>query len=146
MKARHFLLPLLTLSLPLLGAGAAYAQADNADAKSDAEIIESYAKILFKADIDAGRLTVPNASALFKCANDRYAQKLTPELTHALSEATRAMMAQNTKVSEADKQRYARTYKEAGKLQQEAEDACRAELGIDPAVQRVFQGFGTKRK
>jgi hypothetical protein len=141
MKTPHSLL--LTLPLTLMYAGAAYAQAD--EAESDAKVIESYAKIIFKADIAAGRLTVPKAGALFKCANDRYAQKLTPEQTHELSEAAQVLTAEEVKVSDADKLRYARAYKAAGKLQQEAEDSCRAEQGIDPSVRRVFQGLGAKR-
>jgi hypothetical protein len=129
------------LFLALMCAGPACAQTDEDDAK----IIELSAKMFFKADIDAGRLTLQKASALFKCANDRYAQKLTPEKAVALSEAIEAMTS-DAKLSDADKARHGRTYKDLGKLQREAEDGCRKELGIDPAVQRVFQGLGTKRR
>ncbi|MDR2689918.1 MAG: hypothetical protein LBB76_09200, partial [Azoarcus sp.] len=63
-----------------------------------------------------------------------------------LSEATQALMKQDAKLSDAEKTRYGRAYKEASRLQREAEDGCRAELGIDPAVQRVFHEFGAGRK
>jgi hypothetical protein len=129
------------LFLALTCAGSACAQTNEDDAK----IIELSAKMFFKADIDAGRLTLQKASALFTCANERYAQKLTPEMVAALSEAIEAMTSE-AKLSDADRARHGRTYKDVGKLQREAEDDCRKELGIDPAVQRVFQGLGTRRR
>jgi hypothetical protein len=64
----------------------------------------------------------------------------------ALSEATQALMKQDVKLSDADKARYGRIYKDIAGLQRAAEDSCRAELGIDPAVQQVFHEFGAGRK
>ena len=110
---------------------------------------ESYAKMIFRQDIKAGKLTVQKAGAFFKCGNERYAKKLRPELASELSDATEDLIEHSdkgTQLSAAKKERYGRAYKEAFKLQKEAEDSCRKELGIDPSVQSLFQSPGSKQK
>jgi hypothetical protein len=145
------LLPLCILFLALMRAGPAFAQADDEsapEAKMTREEAESYAKMIFGADIGAGKLTVQKAGALFKCANERYARKLKPENVAELSEATRDSIrhqSQGVELSAEKKARYERAYKDAARLQREAEDSCRKELEIDPSVKRVFRGFGAQR-
>jgi hypothetical protein len=137
------------LLLALVCAGSAFAQADAPEAGITRQQAESYAKMIFREDIGAGRVTVQQAGALFKCANERYTRKLTPEMAGELFEATRVLSEhqdRGTPLSDAKKAQYGRAYKDAGRLQREAEDSCRQELGIDPSVERVFRGFGTQRK
>lgn len=113
------------------------------------EEIEPHAKMIFQKDIAAGKLTARQAAVFFKCANDRYTGKVTPDLTATLSEATKEIIKQRDKggeLSDAQKERYGRAYKKVSRLQQEAEDSCRKELNIDPSVKRVFREFGAKRK
>ena len=143
---------LCVLLLALTCADPAFAQADDEDAP-EAEMTqkeaESYAKMIFRADIGAGRLTAQKAGALFKCANERYAQKLTPDKAAGLSEAAQDLIAHQDRgasLSDAKKAQYARAYKDAARLQREAEDCCRKELGIDPSVESVSQASGVKRK
>jgi hypothetical protein len=52
-------------------------------------------------------------------------------------------MKQDAKLSDAEKTRYGRAYKEASRLQREAEDGCRAELGIRMR-QKNSLGLGLK--
>ena len=140
---------LCALFLALTCAGSAFAQADAPEAGITQKEAESYAKMIFKADIGAGRLTAQKAGALFKCANERYAQKLTPGKAAGLSDAAQDLIAhqdQDAPLSDAKKAQYGRAYKDAARLQREAEDGCRKELGIDPSVERVFQSPGAKRK
>jgi hypothetical protein len=110
---------------------------------------EPYAKMVFRADIEAGRLTVEKAAAFLICANERYAKKLDPQKASELSDATEAVMEhrdRGARLSDAEKAQYGRAYRDAATLQREAEDGCRRELGIDPAVKRLFSGLGHKRK
>jgi hypothetical protein len=135
------------LFLALMCANHAFSQESNGGASPGD--LESYAKMVFREDISAGRLTVQKATALFKCANDRYAEKLTPEQASDLSDAMKDLNKHRdngTELSGAEKERYGRAYKNASKLQQEAEDSCRKELSIDPSVKRIFKGSGSKRK
>ncbi|MDR0736764.1 MAG: hypothetical protein LBF51_08075 [Zoogloeaceae bacterium] len=145
------------LLLALMCAGPACAQTDDDDDEEEdapkAEMTqkeaESYAKMIFREDLGAGRLTTQKAGALFKCANERYARKLTPEKAGELFGATQDLIEhqdRGARLSDDKKAQYGRAYKDAGRLQREAEDSCRQELGIDPSVKRVFQGFGTQRK
>ena len=101
---------------------------------------EQFAAGVFSSDIRAGKLTRQQAGAFFKCGNDRYAKKLDPQTAMALTDATVALS--TGKPSEAEKQKYEQIYKKAEKLQQEAENGCRKELGIDPSVKRLFGDLG----
>ncbi|MDR0672992.1 MAG: hypothetical protein LBF93_04875 [Zoogloeaceae bacterium] len=116
---------------------------------SSLEELEPHAKMVFRKDIGAGKLTARQATVFFKCANDRYTEKMSPDLTADLSEATKEIGKQRNKggkLSDAQKERYGRAYKTVSRLQQEAEDSCRKELNIDPSVKRIYRDFGDKRK
>ncbi|MDR2507055.1 MAG: hypothetical protein LBD67_03535 [Candidatus Accumulibacter sp.] len=105
---------------------------------------EQFAAVVFSSDIKAGKLTRQKAGTFFKCGNDRYAKKLSadPQMAMTLADATMALNTATKKLSAAEKEKYGRAYKEAERLQREAEDGCRKELGIDPSVKRLFDGFG----
>jgi hypothetical protein len=134
----------------LMCAGTAFAQVNNdGGAEMSQKEAESYAKMIFGADIRAGKLTEQKAGALFVCGNERYAQKLNPELAERLFSATQDLSAHQDKgilLSDEKKAQYGRAYKDASRFQREAEDSCRKELKIDPSVKRLFQGFGNKRE
>jgi hypothetical protein len=105
---------------------------------------EQFAASIFSSDIKAGKLTRQKAGTFFKCGNDRYAEKFSanPQMAVTLAEAMTALNTATKKLSQAEKEKYGRAYKEAERLQQESEDGCRKELGIDPSVKRLFSGFG----
>lgn len=107
---------------------------------------EMYASSVFHSDISAGRLTRQQAGTFFKCGNDRYAKQFSanPQMAITLGDAVVALNEATRKLSDAEKEKYGRAYKQAAKLQKEAEDGCRKELGIDPSVTRLFSGLGFK--
>ena len=125
--------PFLCVAFAALTAHSAFAQEGISQQEA-----EQFAASVFSSDIRAGKLTRQQAGAFFKCGNDRYAKKLSsnPQTAMALADATVALTTK--KLSEAEKEKHERAYKEAEKLQQEAEDGCRKELGIAPSVKRLF--------
>jgi hypothetical protein len=104
---------------------------------------DSAAKFLFSEDIKAGKLTAQKAGVFFKCAHDRYAISLlsNQKTLDAVEEGADKVLSRGSKLSAAEKEKYERAYKEAFKLQREAEDGCRNEMKIAPSVKRIFNEF-----
>jgi hypothetical protein len=107
--------------------------------------LRAFAKLLFRDDIKAGRLSEDRAFAYYKCASERYQDTVDDEtLLVALGGlATLGKhMEGGTQPGAAEKTRVAKAVEKARKVQMAAESACQKEFGISGITGKAFPSAG----
>jgi hypothetical protein len=109
------------------------------------DLLRSAARILFAHDIKAGQLSEEKAFSYYKCASERYQDTIDDDTLRAALEGLAVIGRHHqagTTPSAAEKARITQAAEKAGKVQIEAENACRKSLGISGIMGKAFPNAG----
>ncbi|MDR1661434.1 MAG: hypothetical protein LBR95_03270 [Azoarcus sp.] len=103
------------------------------------ETLRIMAKLVFKGDIKARRLSEERAFSYYKCASERYQNTIDDDTIMLMACSghgadTKPSLAEITRISA----RLAQAAEKVGKVQIEAENACKKSLGISGVSGKVF--------